>query len=121
MEHHSITAAGFCRASSDSLAGFMSMPDGSTTFPSSPFALPPAYVSAWEGKMKSAAEVRAAVKSVSGRGWKGWLASWLRCPRGLRVLADSRVEPMGGAASRDRLGGPQPHLWYGAAATGALF
>ena len=73
MLHRSLTATVFCRASSDSLAGFMSMPDGSTTFPSSPFALPPAYVSAWEGKMKSAAEVRAAVKSVSSGGWEGWL------------------------------------------------
>lgn len=42
----------------------MGLPEGSTTFPSSPFGLPQQYVAAWEAKMKRAAEVRAAVKTA---------------------------------------------------------
>lgn len=60
-----------CRASADSLGGLMGLPEGSATFPSSPFKLPQAYVAAWEAKMKSAAEVRAAVKTVRPEGGAG--------------------------------------------------
>ena len=43
----------------------MAMGEEGGSFPTSPFALPPPYLAAWEERMRGAAEVRSAVKAAN--------------------------------------------------------